>query len=54
MLKDASLRPSVREFAAAALGILGDRRERDELFAVDAHFNFLATTFATSELVRLY
>jgi hypothetical protein len=43
-----------REFAAAALGLLGDRRETDLLFAVDAYFNFHAGTRATRELVRLY
>ena len=33
---------------------MGDRREQDPLFAIDAYFNFYATTLATNELVRLY
>ena len=44
----------MREFAAVALGILGDRREEDPLFALDAHFNFYSTTPASNELMRLY
>ena len=33
---------------------MGDRRDVDPLFSVDAFFNFYATTSATNELVRLY
>jgi len=43
-----------REFAAVALGLLGDRRDEDVLFKLDAHFNFLSGTRASRELVRLY
>jgi HEAT repeat protein len=43
-----------REFAAVALGLLGNRRDRDLLFWIDAHFNYYAGTRATHELVRLY
>jgi hypothetical protein len=44
----------VREFAAVALGLLGDAREQDVLFDIDADFNYLATTDTTYELLRLY
>ena len=54
LLRDKSARRLVREFAAVALGLMGDRREVDPLFSVDAFFNFYATTVATHELVRLY
>ncbi|MHC4134019.1 MAG: hypothetical protein ACYS0K_03430 [Planctomycetota bacterium] len=43
-----------REFAAVALGLLGDRRDEDLLFRLDAHFNFFSGTRASRELVRLY
>lgn len=43
-----------REFAAVALGLLGDPREEDLLFRLDAHFNFFSGTRASRELVRLY
>ncbi|MFI5403586.1 MAG: HEAT repeat domain-containing protein, partial [Planctomycetota bacterium] len=46
--------PTAREFAAVALGILGDPRDDDPLFALDAWFNVHATTRATNEFVRLY
>jgi HEAT repeat protein len=54
VLTDRRDRPSAREFAAVALGILGDPRDEDALFATDAWFNLYATTRATNELVRLY
>ncbi len=53
-LRDKSSRPTAREFAAVALGILGDPRDDDPLFALDAWFNLHATTRATNELLRLY
>jgi len=53
-LRDKSVRPTAREFAAVALGILGDLRDDDPLFALDAWFNVHATTRATNELLRLY
>ena len=54
MLKNSHERTLVREFAAVALGIMGDRRDTDLLFSLDAYFNFYATTISTNELVRLY
>jgi len=54
ILQDTKRRTLVREFAAVALGIMGDRREADPLFALDCYFNFLATTLATNEITRLY
>ncbi len=54
VLCDKSSRPTAREFAAVALGILGDPRDDDPLFALDAWFNVHATTRATNELLRLY
>ena len=54
ILQDTKRRTLVREFAAVALGIMGDRREADALFALDCYFNFLATTLATNEITRLY
>jgi HEAT repeat protein len=44
----------VREFAAVALGLMGDARDHDPLFATDAWFNYFATTRATNEFLRLY
>ena len=54
ILNDEQQQTIVREFAAVALGLMGDARERDPLFAVDAWFNYLATTRATNEFIRLY
>jgi hypothetical protein len=54
ILKDKHERTIVREFAAVALAFLGDRREADLLFDLDAFFNLHATTTATHELMRLY
>jgi len=54
ILKDPAETTLIREFAAVALGLMGDRRERDPLFELDAWFNFYATTRATNEFLRLY
>ena len=54
VLRDQRAPTLVREFAAVALGLMGDRRTRDPLFAVDAWFNYFATTRATNEFIRLY
>jgi HEAT repeat protein len=54
VLRDKRERPTAREFAAAALGLIGDPRDADALFALDAWFNLYATTRATNEVVRLY
>ncbi len=53
-LRDKSARTLVREFAAAALGLMGDRRPDDLLFSLEADFNYLATSATTNELIRLY
>jgi len=53
-LEDPAQNEIVREFAATALGILGDRRERDVLFDLDAWCNYLGATTSTHELIRLY
>jgi HEAT repeat protein len=54
ILKDKRERTIVREFAAVALAFMGDRRQEDLLFKLDAFFNLHATTAATHELMRLY
>ena len=54
LLKNRNARTLTREFAAVALGILGDRRDEDLLFSLDAYFNYFATTPATNEWLRLY
>ena len=54
ILKDKRERTIVREFAAVALAFIGDRRQEDLLFNLDAFFNLHATTTATHELLRLY
>jgi HEAT repeat protein len=54
ILKDKRERTIVREFAAVALAFIGDRRDEDVLFGLDAFFNIHATTIATHELMRLY
>jgi len=54
ILKDKAQPTLVREFAAVALGLMGDRRMQDPLFELDAWFNFHATTRATNEFLRLY
>ena len=47
-------RTLLREFAIIALGLMHDQRTVDPLFAIDADFNFYATTPSTHELLRLY
>ncbi len=54
ILRDPGASTPVREFAAVALALIGDRRERDVLFDLDAYYNLYATTIATHELMRLY
>jgi HEAT repeat protein len=54
ILKDERERTIVREFASVALAFMGDRRDEDVLFDLDAYFNLYATTSATHELMRLY
>jgi HEAT repeat protein len=54
VLRDQSTPSTAREFAAVALGILGDPRDEDPLFDLDAWFNLHATTRSTHEFVRLY
>jgi HEAT repeat protein len=54
ILEDARERTIVREFASVALALMGDRRDEDVLFDLDAYFNLYATTSATHELMRLY
>ncbi|MHC4938306.1 MAG: HEAT repeat domain-containing protein, partial [Planctomycetota bacterium] len=47
-------RTQLREYAIVALGLMHDSRRKDPLFALDADFNFYATTESTNELLRLY
>jgi HEAT repeat protein len=54
LLEDRSKKHTMRESAAAALGVLVDDRERDPLFEIDAHTNPFALTAASRELVRVY
>ena len=54
ILADRHERTAVREFAAVALGLLGNARKEDLLFGIDADFNYFALTSATHELLRLY
>jgi HEAT repeat protein len=54
ILRDPGAPTPVREFASVALAFMGDRREKDVLFELDAYFNLYATTTATHELMRLY
>jgi len=44
----------VRDLAAVALGLLGDPREQDVLFELDAYFNYFATTTLTFELLTIF
>jgi HEAT repeat protein len=53
-LKTRSLKHTIRESAAAAMGILVDPRERDPLFTIDASVNVYGLTDATRELVRIW
>lgn len=54
LLENDKTHSTVREFAAVALGLMGDSRETDTLFSLDAGFNYFATTTTTHELIRLY
>jgi HEAT repeat protein len=54
IVRDPTEKPIVREYAAVALGMLGDARDRDLLFSLDADFNYFATVSASRELIRLY
>jgi HEAT repeat protein len=54
VLRDKGTPSTAREFAAVALGILGDPRDEDPLFELDAWFNLHATTRSTHEFIRLY
>lgn len=54
ILRDGKERGIVREFAAAALGLIGDPRERDLLMSLDADFNYFATLAASNEILRLF
>jgi HEAT repeat protein len=54
ILQDKNESTAVREFASVALAFMGDRREEDVLFLLDAYYNLYATTGATHELMRLY
>jgi HEAT repeat protein len=47
-------RDTARAFAAVALGCLGDKDEVPLLVSLRAHCNFLATTDALRELMRVY
>jgi hypothetical protein len=48
------MRPMAEPAFFAREGLLGDAREQDVLFDIDADFNYLATTDTTYELLRLY
>ncbi|HEX5136871.1 MAG TPA: HEAT repeat domain-containing protein [Planctomycetota bacterium] len=54
VLKDKGTPSTAREFAAVALGILGDLRDDDPMFELDAWFNLHATTRSSNEMIRLY
>jgi len=54
LLKDESRKHTVRESAAAALGILVEDRQRDPLFEVDAFCNPYGLTPGGRELVLVY
>jgi HEAT repeat protein len=54
ILRDRSERRVIRELAAVALGLLGDPRDDDVLFELDAYFNFFATTPVTHELLTIF
>ncbi|MHC4958681.1 MAG: HEAT repeat domain-containing protein [Planctomycetota bacterium] len=54
LLQDKAMKHTIRESAAAALGILVMEHDRDPMFEVDAHTNPFALTAATRELVLLY
>lgn len=54
VLRDKGTPSTAREFAAVALGMLGDPRDEDLLFELDAWFNLHATNATSNEFVRLY
>ncbi|MDH3591841.1 MAG: hypothetical protein OER88_08185, partial [Planctomycetota bacterium] len=54
MLEDQRNSDMVRTHCIVALGLLGDPRETDALFDIDAGFNYLATTPATRTLIGFY
>jgi HEAT repeat protein len=53
-LRDTRQNRVVRDLAAVALGLLGDPREQDILFELDAYFNYFATTTLTYELLTIF
>ncbi len=53
-LRDETKKRDVRDLAAVALGLLGDPREEDVLFELDAYFNYFATTTLTFELLSIF
>jgi HEAT repeat protein len=53
-LRDKRQKRVVRDLAAVALGLLGDPREQDVLFELDAYFNYFATTTLTFELLTIF
>jgi HEAT repeat protein len=54
IVANSDMNPTMRESAAAALGILCDPRETDPMFEIDASVNPYGLTSATRELVRIY
>jgi HEAT repeat protein len=54
ILEDKSQNRVTRDLAAVALGILGDPREKDVLFELDAYFNYFATSILTNELLQIF
>ncbi|MHC4817382.1 MAG: HEAT repeat domain-containing protein, partial [Planctomycetota bacterium] len=53
-LRDKNQKRVVRDLAAVALGLLGDPREQDLLYELDAYFNYFATTTLTFELLTIF
>ncbi len=54
MIENRHLKPALRKLAATALGLMGDDREQDVLFGLEADFNYLATTTATRAMLDAY
>ena len=54
ILEDKALNRVTRDLAAVALGLLGDPREKDVLFELDAYFNYFATSILTNELLQIF
>ena len=54
VLQDSRAKHTLRESAAAALGILVDEREVDPLFEIDAHTSPYSLTTAARTLVAVY